>query len=287
MVVLLNLLSRLPLAVLYPMADGLAFLARRVFRYRRPLVVRNLRRAFPEKSSAEIRVITHDFYRNLTDVIIETLKSLTIRERSLRKRVTFHRQELVEAYYRQGQSVILLTTHQCNWEWLLLAGCSYLSHPVDAVYKPLANKKMDTLMHQTRARFGGQPISKDRVLREVLRRQDQVRAIAIVADQTPAPGTPKHWIEFLHQDTGFYRGIEQLPQAVQFPVFFVKMIRTRRGHYDVSFVELGTPPYEKQELTILPQYVKQAEMLIQEQPANWLWSHDRWKYTRPKRASED
>ena len=284
MVLLLKLLSRLPLAVLYGISNVLSFLAMHIVRYRRPLVAKNLRRSFPEKTPAEIHQITRAFYRNLADVVVESLKGLTMSEKAVRKRVRFHRMDQVEACYQRGQSVVLLTTHQCNWEWLLSAGCIYLSHPVDAVYKPLANKKMDTLMRQTRARFGGQPISKDRVLREVLRRKDQVRAIAIVADQTPAPGTPKHWIEFLHQETGFYRGIEQLPKALQYPVFFVTMKRAERGYYDVSFTPVGTPPYENEELTILPRYAEQAESMIRQQPANWLWSHGRWKYTKPDEA---
>ena len=277
----LRLLSYLPLGLLYRFSDALAWLARRVIRYRRAVIVNNLRRSFPEKSSAEIRQIARAFYHNLTDVMVESLKGLTIREDELRRRVTFRNLDLIQQYYQQHQSLLLLTTHQGNWEWLLLAGCSYLPYPVDAVYKPLANPRMDTLMYQARARFGGQPIAKDRILREVLRRRNQVRAIAMVADQTPARETPRYWTDFLHQETGFYRGIEQLPQAVQYPVLFVAMKRIRRGYYEVSFAPIGQPPYKKGDLTILPNYVRQAEQLIRQQPAHWLWSHQRWKYTRP------
>ena len=281
MAILLRLLSRIPLPVLYVISDGLAWLAMYVARYRRSVVTENLARSFPEKSPAEIHRLTRAFYTNLTDIVVETLKGFTISEKALRKRVVFHDMDLIRGYYEQQQSLILLTTHQCNWEWLLLAGCLYLPYPVDAVYKPLANRRLDDLMYRTRARFGGQPIAKDRVLREVLRRKDQTRATAFVADQTPAPGTPKHWVNFLHRETGFYRGIEQLPQAVQYPVLFVAMKRVRRGHYEVSFFPVGKPPYQKGGLTILPNYVKMAEKMIQQQPANWLWSHKRWKHSPP------
>ena len=141
-------------------------------------------------------------------------------------------------------------------------------------------------MYQARARFGGKPIAKDRVLREVLRRKDQLRGIAMVADQTPAAGTPRYWINFLHQETGFYRAIEQLPQAVKYPVVFAAMKRTKRGYYEVTFAPVGEPPYEKGDLTILPTYTKLAEAMIQQQPANWLWSHKRWKYAPPDQDSE-
>ena len=276
----LRLLSRLPLWFLYAVSDVLAWVAIHVVKYRRRVILENLSRSFPEKPPEEIRRLTRAFYYNLTDVMVESLKGLTMSKEALRKRVIFHDMDLIQGYRRRGQSLIFLTTHQCNWEWLLLAGCIYLPYPIDAVYKPLANKKMDDLMYQARARFGGEPISKDRVLREVLRRKDQIRGIALVADQTPAPGTPRYWIDFLHQPTGFYRAIEQLPQAVQYPAVFAKMKRTRRGYYEVSFFPVGDPPYEKGTLTVLPKYAKQAEKMIQQQPADWLWSHKRWKHAR-------
>jgi KDO2-lipid IV(A) lauroyltransferase len=272
-----RLLSRLPLPVLYVLSDASAWLARRMVRYRRAVILDNLRRSFPEKSPEEIRRIGRAFYTNLTDVMVETLKGLTISEAELRRRVTFRGLEQIEACHRQRQPIILLAAHQGNWEWLLLAGCLQLPHPVDAVYKPLANKKMDTLMYRARARFGGQPIAKDRVLREVLRRRDQVRATTLVADQTPARSTPKYWLSFLGQETGFYRGIEQLPRAVQQPVFFVALRRTRRGYYQATFVPVGSPPYEKEGTNILSAYAAQAEAVVREQPDSWLWSHQRWK----------
>ena len=278
MALFLRLVSRLPLWLLYGVSDALAWLAIHVVRYRRRVILENLSRSFPEKPPDEIRTLTREFYYNLTDVIVESLKGLTMSESALRKRVVFHDLDLIQHYRDREQSLIFLTTHQCNWEWLLLAGCLYLPYPIDAVYKPLANKKMDDVMYQARARFGGKPISKDRVLREVLRRKDQIRGIALVADQTPASGTPKHWINFLHQATGFYRAIEQLPQAVRCPVVFAKMKRVKRGHYEVSFVPVGDPPYEKGSLTVLPRYAKEAEKMIRQQPAHWLWSHKRWKH---------
>lgn len=276
--VLLKLLSRIPLSVLYVVSDVLAFVAYRVVRYRRGVVTSNLARSFSEKSAAEIRQLARAFYTNLSDVVVETLKALTISEKELKKRVVFRELDLLNQCYQRKQSVILLAAHQGNWEWLLLAGCLRLPFPVDAVYKPLKNSAMDTIMRRMRSRFGGQPISKSQVLREVLRRRDQVRATALVADQTPALNVARYWVEFLHQKTGFYRAVEQLPKAVGYPVFFVQMKRLRRGYYEATFVPVGAPPYDKESLTITPRYAQEAQRVIEEQPANWLWSHKRWKH---------
>ncbi len=278
---LINIASRLPLSVLYPISDGLAGVLAYVVRYRRSVIVRNLSASFPDKSPDEIKRLTRAFYTNLTDVLVETLKGLTMSAEELQQRVVFRNLASIQAAYERQQSVVLLTTHQGNWEWLLLAGCLALPHPVDAVYKPLSNRRIDRLMQAARSRFGGEPIAKDRVLREVLRRRHQTRAIAMVADQTPSGGTARYWVDFLHQKTGFYRAVEQLPKAVGYPVFFVRMKRLRRGYYEAEFVSLGTPPYDNDSLTILPQYAREAQRMIEEQPANWLWSHQRWKHQPP------
>ncbi len=275
---LIRITSYLPLWVLYPISDGLAWVLTHLVRYRRSVIVRNLSASFPDKTPGEIKQLTRSFYTNLTDVLVETLKSLTMSAGELQRRVVFRNLAPIKAAYQQQQSIILLTTHQCNWEWLLLAGCLALPHPVDAVYKPLSNLKIDRLMQSARSRFGGQPIAKDRVLREVLRRRHQTRAIAMVADQTPAARTARYWVDFLQQKTGFYRAVEQLPKAVNYPVFFVQMKRLRRGYYEATFVPVGTPPYDKEALTILPRYAEEAQRMIVAQPANWLWSHKRWKH---------
>ena len=199
------------------------------------------------------------------------------------KRVVFQGMAPLDQYYQQGQSIIILAAHQCNWEWLLLAGCLRLPFPVDAMYKQLSNAGMDDFMYQIRSRFRGKPINKDHAVRAILKRREENRAIAIVADQTPSQGAVKNWVTFLHRETGFYQGVEQLPRLTKYPVFFAAMYRIARGYYQVQFTQIGTPPYAN-DSSLLPRYAQLAEQVIREQPANWLWSHRRWKY--PKLAEE-
>ena len=74
----LRILSRLPLSVLYLLSDLMFFIGYRVIRYRRNVVLKNLKNSFPEKSDPEIHRIEKDFYHNLCDYPIETLKMMTI-----------------------------------------------------------------------------------------------------------------------------------------------------------------------------------------------------------------
>ncbi|MEQ9439515.1 MAG: lysophospholipid acyltransferase family protein [Cyclobacteriaceae bacterium] len=281
MTLVLKFFSHWPLRWLYVLSDFIAFMAHRVARYRRTTVYDNLRQSFPDKSATELQQIAKGFYRNLADVTIETLKGRTMPKEEILQRVVFDGMEPIDQYYQQHQSIIILAAHQCNWEWLLLAGCLQLPFPVDAMYKKLANIGMNNFMYQIRSRFGGEPINKDHAVRAILKRREQTRAIAIVADQTPSQQATKDWVTFLHRETGFYQGVEQLPRLTGYPVFFAAMRRVSRGYYRIQFTQIDTPPYEKDQ-ALLPQYAELAEQVIREQPANWLWSHRRWKYPKPQ-----
>ena len=54
----------------------------------------------------------------------------------MRDRVLFDNPELIARYVEQKCSVLLLTAHMCNWEWLLPAGGAQFGFPIDTVYKP-------------------------------------------------------------------------------------------------------------------------------------------------------
>lgn len=279
--IFIRLFSYLPFWFIYLFSDVLSFVAFRIIRYRKKVVFENLQRSFPERSSTEILSIAKEFYKNLSDIIVETAKELTISKKEIVKRVSFRNTEELEEYFRNRQSVLLVTIHQGNWEWLLLAGCIRFNIPVDAVYMPLSNKNFEKLMFNARSRFGGNPIHIDDTIKEIARRSKVTRAFALLADQVPAKNASKYWTTFLNQETPFLLGPEQLARFTKYPVFYIKMNRRKRGYYEVNIEKIASPPYSKEGNPILKQFVERSEQAIVESPSEWLWSHRRWKYKKP------
>ena len=74
---LLHAVALLPFGALYVLSDALAWVAASVVRYRRRLVEANIAAAFPDKTEAERRDIVKRFYRNFTDVFVETISCCT------------------------------------------------------------------------------------------------------------------------------------------------------------------------------------------------------------------
>ena len=187
---LFRTLALLPLSVLYRWGDVLHFLVFRVFRWRVPLARRNLEGAFPEKTPRERERILRDSYRNLCRTLMEAIWGYQANGAALSGRVAFENPEIVEAYKAARASLVLMSAHVCNWEWLLLASGVRFDFPIDAVYKPLRLTGVDRYVREARSRFGGNPIPFRSFLFELMRRAHEPRAYAMVADQTPTKKMP-------------------------------------------------------------------------------------------------
>src|SRR5947208_13931690 len=86
---LLYLISVLPFFLLYLFSDLLFVFIYYVIRYRRKVVLQNLRNSFPEKKGDELHAIAKKYYRHLCDLIVESVKALTISKRAIVKRCYF------------------------------------------------------------------------------------------------------------------------------------------------------------------------------------------------------
>jgi Kdo2-lipid IVA lauroyltransferase/acyltransferase len=114
-------ISLLPFQVLYVFSDFLYLVLYKALGYRKKVVLQNLRNSFPEKSPEEINRIAGLFYHHFCDVIVETLKSFTISQEEILKRMVVENPEVINRYYDQGKSVILSGGHYNNWEWIAIS----------------------------------------------------------------------------------------------------------------------------------------------------------------------
>ncbi|MDM8547862.1 lysophospholipid acyltransferase family protein [Candidatus Venteria ishoeyi] len=278
---LLKLLAWLPLPILYRLADIIYIFICYLTPYQKTLILDNLRNAFPEKETAELKRLQKIFYRHIADVLVESIRALRISEAELKRRVVFRNPEVLTPWLESQQSLLFMAAHQCNWEWLLLASCLNLRLPVDAIYKPLRYQPGDALMYALRARFGAKPIAVQDTLMHIMQRRKEQRAFALVADQSPPEQGEKYWTVFLNQETPFAVGADKIARLTRYPVFFVGMKRLKRGYYEVWFELLAEPPYAKTESSVVAPYIAKVQQQIQQAPEDWLWSYKKWKYKKP------
>ncbi|HEY1327531.1 MAG TPA: lysophospholipid acyltransferase family protein [Casimicrobiaceae bacterium] len=281
----LRFLARLPLPLLYGLGTFAYVLTFHVLRWRRDLAARNLAAAFPDKSQAERDAIMRRNYRNLGEVLAEIFWGFGATAAEMTGRVTIENRDLVERFVAEKRSVLLLTAHMCNWEWLLPAGGAQFGIPIDTVYKPLRVEALDEFVREARSRFGGKPIAMKSFLFELMRRAGHPHAYAMVADQTPLRKSEKHWTRFLNQDTAFFIGADKITKFLEAPVVYVAMRRVSRGRYRVQLEVLCEPPYDPDApLPVMELFARRLEEEIRASPADWLWVHNKWKYPKPPDA---
>src|SRR5690606_6423712 len=114
---ILWLLSKLPMRVLYIISTALFYLNYYIIGYRKKVVKENLALVFQEKAKEERDLITKEFFKHLSDLIVETVKSFTISEKEIRKRFVVTNTQILDSYYQDGQSILLMAGHYGNWEW--------------------------------------------------------------------------------------------------------------------------------------------------------------------------
>jgi KDO2-lipid IV(A) lauroyltransferase len=276
------LVARIPFSALYVLSDGLVFLLRRVFAYRRETVRANLRRCFPEWSAEELSRTEKGFYRNLSDVLLEGIKGLGLPKGALIDRWRVVNPEVATGYGAEGRSVVCMPGHLANWEWSLYT-CGFVSDlPVVAVYKPLRNARINAWLRNRVQPFNVELASIKETTATFDRYAQRPTLYILASDQSPSNVRDAIRADFFGEKLLWLHGAERHARRFDWPVYFAGVKRTGRGHYELTLELLADRPSELPpgELTAL--YAQKMEKAIREKPTDWLWSHKRWK-----RSAED
>jgi Kdo2-lipid IVA lauroyltransferase/acyltransferase len=278
---LLKALTRVPLSLLYAFGALMYFVAFHLMHWRRDRAEHDIGNAFPEKGRTERAAILRRAYRNLADTLMETFWGFGASADEIKKRVTFENPGLVTECVNAERSVILLTAHYGNWEWLSLAAGAHFGITIDVVYQPQRVVAFDDFLREARARFGSRFIPRKEFIFDLMSRADKARTYALIADQTPKKNDPKQWTDFLNQETAFFTGAGKIAQFLDATVLYVSMRRVRRGYYSVRLSEIDAPPYAQgTDKRIVERYARSLEQDIRNSPADWLWLQKKWKYTK-------
>ena len=272
-------LAWLPLGVHYAVSSMLAPVFHHVVRYRLAIVRGNLQHSFPDKSIAELRHIERLYYRHLADLLAEGIYNLRATPPKLLRHYRLVNRQLVDRYYEQGRSVVLMSSHYNNWEYMVSSLNFQLRHHGVGVGKPLTNKGFGYELNRRRTRYGTEVVDQTNV-REVMAYYHQHHipaAYMMLSDQSPSNPNRSHWTTFLHQDTAFLYGSEHFARKYDMPVIYYEVTKVRRGYYEVHFSLITENPNSLPEGSITEAYAQKLEQLITSAPQYWLWSHRRWK----------
>ena len=252
-----------------------------VLRYRRKVIMHNLRNSFPEKSEKQLNQICLNSYKNLTEQIINTLGQSGRSDDELRRRMLFTNAEPTMKAV-EGESAIFMTAHYGPWESGSIVSLKFTDHTFVAVYHELSNHVIDELYKRIRQHTNVELVSMKRMMRHFIDNRDKRPMImGLIADQNPTIRPNFHWYKFLHQWTAFYEGAEVLALKYSLPVYYFSPRKIKTGYYEGSFTLIYDGKEEVEPHTITERYARLLEADINRSPEMWIWSHRRWKHTPP------
>jgi KDO2-lipid IV(A) lauroyltransferase len=268
--------SLLPMRLLYRIAGLLHLLLFRLLAYRKLVVIQNLSRAFPDKRYDEIATIARAFYRSLCDKIVEGLKYLSMPAHRQKEKLDLVGSDIIHGHLLRGKHVIASMGHCGNWEILSILP-HILRANVNTVYKPIATKSINRLSLASRTRFGMNMIPHKAVVRHFIEHRKEPSVYLFLADQCPKVATDTYRFDFLNQKTTVFPGIEKLARMTGAGVIYLHMSKSARGRYRIECKEICDDPTATNETEITRRYLHLLQQNIEESPADWLWTHKRWK----------
>lgn len=272
------LLSLLPWRVLYGLSDGIYFLVYYVFGYRKKVVLHNLNIAFPNKSQKEKNRICKDFFHLFIDTFIETIKLISISEKQFKKRIEFNAEPLQKAI-ASGKSIQLHSGHFLNYEFMNLGialykqDCTWLG-----IYHKLSNPAFNKIILDMRSKFGTTLISTQEFKNRFHIYSQQQYLIGLAADQNPSNPLNAYWTTFFNQKTAFVKGPEKGAKLKDTAILMIYIQPTKRGYYKLEIEALTDTPKETPDGFITNSLASFIEKKVAHYPANYLWSHKRWKH---------
>lgn len=252
-----------------------------LLRYRRRIILENLRNSFPDRSERELRSLARKYYHTLAEMFIDTFNLTYMPPRKIRRYFSIDNIDEERLLSRNGDWIAIMGHYGC---WELGTFMSFYDETIMAVgiYHPLRSIVLDRFYLRLRSTRYSVPVAKRQAMRFYLHHRDtgyngRRLALGMIADQNPPRRPDAHWFRFLNQDTVFFDGAEQMALRYNMPILFTAVQRVGRGRYRIRFEPLydGIEPVGKHEIT--ERYVRRLERMIVERPELWMWSHRRWK----------
>ena len=276
---LLIFISWLPFRLLYFISDLFYYILYYGIKYRRKIVRKNLELSKVAKSTKDLIRIEKKFYRHLTDVFFEMFKFYSISPEEMKKRFYIENPEIFYELEKKNKSVMFMTSHYGGFEWFLSINYHVPQLPF-AVYTPLSNKSLDSLIKKFRLRHGSKLISRYKAGSYIKKqiKENKLFLYGMAADQSAQIRSITYWKEFLGVKVPVFTGSERIAKQHDIPVVFGKVVKIKRGYYKVVVDLISEFPNEYKNYQITDIYLKKLEKQIREIPEYYYWTHNRFKH---------
>ena len=273
--------SRLNFKQLYKLSDFFYYILYYVIGYRKKVVRNNLKLVFPKKTKKDLQLIEKKYYRNLSDVFLESFKSMNIKEEEIKKRFHFTNPEVLEQVYDSGRNLIVMGSHYCTWEWCFIMD-RVTRFKINAVYKKIANPYLNKWAKKIRSKYDCELITTNDTYRKIAKqsKEKKLHLYGFASDQSPSKKKAFYYNEFLNVTVPIHIGAEIIAKKYDMPMLFMDVIKVKRGFYEATFKEITYNPKNFENFKLTDIFIKMVEEQIRRKPEFYTWTHRRFKHKK-------
>lgn len=254
------------------------------------LTLENLARAFPEKSTKELRVIRSKCYQHLGLNFIDFCRQSRLTKENLSETVVPQEGmlEKTKAELELGKGLIAVGSHFGNWE---LSGCAMnlFGFPTLSIARKLDSPRLDAYITARRELSGQKIHHKEGALLACLRALKNGRVLGLITDQHSRDNAVP--VPFFGEDAMTVDTAAHIVLKTGCGLICYFVVRQEDGSYVYKasdpLRERFTPTGDKEKdvYSILLFCTQQLEKTIREHPEQWLSIYRRWR-KRPAMAEE-
>jgi len=262
---------------------GIGAVAMRLDRPNRPIALKNLEFAFPEKTVAERLQILRAMYRSWGRMLAEWTHFGELSRANIERVATYEGEQnwIAAEEISRGRGLLVLTAHYGNFELMQLMHSIY-GYRIAIVHRPLRNPLVDSAVCDARIRFGNRVIPRKASARDMLTLLRQNWMIAIALDLDVREGV---FVNFFGLAASTSDSVARLAMATGAPVVPCFMVRQGESiHHKLKIMPpveiMKTRDRDESARENTQRFTSIIEAMIREHPDHWNWIHRRWK-TRP------
>jgi len=236
----------------------------------------NLEKAFPDKSDSELKSIIREMWDNLGRTLFEFPHLDRLKFDQDSDHVEVVGAEYIEQLRDDGRPGICFAAHLANWE---LASLSIVRHdlPLHLIYRVPNNLLVEKVYHQRRLDNVGLLPKGAQGARRAIAILKEGGHLGIMLDQKMNDGIP---VPFFGRDAMTAPAIAQFALKYKCPVVPVQVERLKGATFRITY----HPPKEYEPTgdrtadvaRIMTSVNARLEKWIRQNPAQWLWLHNRW-----------
>ena len=247
---------------------------------KKAIAKKNILIAFPNINETSIDQIIDNMWRNIGGIFGEYIhiNKFSILDEGKNK-IVFTNKSNLQILKNNKKPIVFFSGHFANFE--LMAKClRELEFNIGAIYRPLNNIFLNPIMEFIRKKYiCSIQIEKGSAgTKKLIKHISANNPLALMIDQRLSSSIR---VPFFNQPATTTTTPAQLSikyDALLVPVFLKRLKKTYYEFFiEEPLVVKKTNNYENDIFNITEIMNKKIEEFIKVNPANWLWSHDRWK----------